>query len=61
MRVWLFTRTFRCAGIGRPLEYFTREYDHTNSAHHLALGLASPADAERFKELVWPQLLARAK
>lgn len=47
--------------IGRPLEYFTREYDHTNSAHHLALGFASPADAERFKELVWPQLLARAK
>ena len=49
------------AGIGRPLEYFTREYDHTNSAHHLALGFKSPADAERFKELVWPQLLARAK
>jgi len=49
------------AGIGRPLEYFTREYDHTNSAHHLALGFKSPADAERFKELVWPQVLARAK
>ena len=49
------------AGIGRPLEYFTREYDHTNSAHHLALGFKSTADAERFKELVWPQVLARAK
>jgi len=49
------------AGIGRPLEYFTREYDHTNAAHHLALGFKSPADAERFKELVWPQVLARAK
>ena len=62
MRVWQpFRRTFRHAGIGRPLEYFTREYDHTNSAHHLALGFASPADAERFKELVLPQLLARAK
>ena len=61
VRVRLLRRTFRHAGIGRPLEYFTREYDHTNSAHHLALGFASPADAERFKELVWPQLLARAK
>ena len=49
------------AGIGRPLEYFTREYDHTNAAHHLALGFKSTADAERFKELVWPQVLARAK
>ena len=49
------------AGIGRPLEYFTREYDHTNSAHHLALGFKSAADAERFKELVWPRVLARAK
>ena len=62
VRVWQpFRRTFQHAGIGRPLEYFTREYDHTNSAHHLALGFASPADAERFKELVLPQLLARAK
>ena len=56
------TRTYLPrAGIGRPLEYFTREYDHTNAAHHLALGFKSPADAERFKELVWPQVLARAK
>ena len=54
-------RYFGRVGIGRPLEYFTREYDHTNSAHHLALGFASPADAKRFKELVWPQLLARTK
>ena len=61
-RVRLSTRTYLPrAGIGRPLEYFTREYDHTNAAHHLALGFKSPADAERFKELVWPQVLARAK
>ena len=46
--------------IGRPLEYFAREYDHANPRHHLALGFASKADAQRFSELVWQQLLARA-
>lgn len=47
--------------IGRPLEYFAREYDHANPRHHLALGFASRPDAQRFTELVLPLLLARAK
>ena len=47
--------------IGRELVYFAREYDHTDPAHHLALGFATRADAKRFGELVQPQLMAKAK
>lgn len=46
--------------IGRPLAYFTREYDPGDDSHDLRIGFATPDDVARFRQLVLPCLLGSA-
>lgn len=46
--------------IPRPLEYFSRYYDHRRANHFLVIRFSSPGDAAEFERMVWPTMQALA-